>query len=248
MTHLTTEEITLAFDEVAATVLDKARWFEPPVDALEIARRLGIDVARDDRQTGRARYARLALPGHDRHDDPHAAIFLRSDPRRERVQWAVAHELGEHVSPLLFARLNLAPHETSPGMREHLANQFAGQLLLPTDWFQQAGEATAWDLLELKATFATASHELIARRMLELGPSAVMTVVDQGAITWRRASDGRGGRTWFPGEQECWQQTHQQNQTLARATDVGRVHAWPLHEADWKREIVRFEPTGWEEA
>ena len=57
--EITREELSAGMDAVAMEVLDEAGIDRPPVDALLIARRLGITVALDDRQRGRARYVRL---------------------------------------------------------------------------------------------------------------------------------------------------------------------------------------------
>ena len=55
-----------------------------------------------------------------------------------------------------------------------MANNLAGRLLLPTAWFVADAAAENWDLIALKHRYATASHELIARRMLEsIEPLAV---------------------------------------------------------------------------
>jgi len=55
----TREELAAGLDYVAAEVLRQAAVAEPPVDALQVARTLGIAVAWDGRQAGRARYVRL---------------------------------------------------------------------------------------------------------------------------------------------------------------------------------------------
>ena len=83
---------------------------------------------------------------------------------------AVAHEIGEHIAYRVFARWGADPVETAANAREQVANWLAGRLLLPTAWFAADGTACGWDLLALKARYNTASHELIARRMLECRP------------------------------------------------------------------------------
>ena len=102
-----------------------------------------------------------------------ATILLRPEPRFERRQWAVAHEIGEHVACRVFALWGVDPRETQANAREHVANNLAGRLLLPTAWFAADAVACGWDLLGLKARYRTASHELIARRMLECRPPVI---------------------------------------------------------------------------
>ena len=71
----TREELAAGLDRVAEEILEKAGIRTPPVDAFLLAQALGIAVALDDRQEGRARYVRLsgrrsAIPTGD---DPLAA-------------------------------------------------------------------------------------------------------------------------------------------------------------------------------
>ena len=126
------EEIAAALDTVAMQSLVEGGLARPPVNAFRIARALGITVATDDRQQGRARYVRLSGRPTAR---PRATILLQSDPRAERRQWALAHEIGEHVAHRVFAALGVDPCETVAGAREVVANHLAGRLLLPTPWF-----------------------------------------------------------------------------------------------------------------
>ena len=55
--ELTVEELADAFDAVAVEILAEAGIVYPPVDAFAVARSLGLTVALDDAQDGRARYA-----------------------------------------------------------------------------------------------------------------------------------------------------------------------------------------------
>jgi hypothetical protein len=155
LADLTLEEISAGLDAAIEEILAQCHWAEPPVDAFSIAQTLGITVALDDCQAGRARYVRLR----DRNASlPKATILLRSDPRLERRQWAVAHEIGEHAAYRVFNRLGLDPCESSPRAREQIANQLAGRLLIPSLWFGEDAAALNWDLLALKGRYCTASH------------------------------------------------------------------------------------------
>jgi Zn-dependent peptidase ImmA (M78 family) len=132
---------------------------------LKIAQRLRVELVWDAGQTGRARRQQLA---------GQPAIFLRPDDRPERVQWAAAHELGEQFADRVIAKLELSPEELLPRQRESVANQLANRILLPGKPFAAACRATGSDLYRLKERFVTASHELIAWRMLDLpGPRIV---------------------------------------------------------------------------
>ncbi|MBX7166387.1 MAG: ImmA/IrrE family metallo-endopeptidase [Pirellulales bacterium] len=232
------EEYAAALDEAAYEALDAAGIDRPPVDALHVAQRLGMVVACDRRQNARARLVRLAR----RDQSTRSAILLRAEPRSERRQFAVAHEIGEHLSAGLFSRLNVDPCQLAPPLREGAANHLAGRLLLPTDWLAVAALACDWDLVRLKQQFNTASHELIARRMLDFSTPVVITVLDQGAQSWRSSNVWGALPLWSDDERCCWRQAHESGQQSECSERSGRVRAWAIHEPQWKREIVRFEP------
>ncbi len=120
-----------------------------------------------------------------------------------------------------------------------VANHLAGRLLLPRKWFGAEGAACGWDLFELKACFATASHELIARRMLDFAVPIAITIFDHGQRTFRRGN--------LPGhlpplaalELAAWRRAHEDGQPAVESHPLCRVQAWPVHEPDRKREILR---------
>ena len=232
------EELAAGLDAVAMEVLVEAGVEGPPVDAFEVARALGITVALDDRQQGRARYVRLRGRGAGR---PRATILLHPDPRWERQQWAVAHEIGEHAAHRMFALLGVDPRETIPNAREVVAGHLAGRLLLPGAWFAADGSNCGWDLLALKARYATASHELIARRMLECRPPVIVSIFDHGQLHLRRSN--LPGRVPPPSSAEmgCWQSVHDHNLPGRTYEGLRAIQGWPVHEEDWKREILRAE-------
>ena len=240
--ELTREELAAGMDRVAEEILDQAGARTPPVDAMAVAQTLGIAVALDDRQDGRARYVRLGdrLSGR-----PAATILLRPEPRFERRQWAVAHEIGEHVAHRVFARWGADPCETAANAREQTANWLAGRLLLPTAWFTADAAACGWDLLALKTRYDTASHELIARRMLECRPAVVISIFDQRRLSFRRSNVS--GRVPPPSaaEIECWNGVHGRRRPLRTRQGQWVVQGWPIHEDEWTREILRMEVEEW---
>jgi hypothetical protein len=173
-------------------------------------------------------------------------IYLADEPRSERRQWAVAHELGETQAFRVFAALGVDPRDAAPAAREAVANRLAGCLLLPRDWFLDTGRVCDWDLFELKRDFATASHELIARRMLEMPPPVVITVWDNGQRSWRRSNVAGRVPSVSPCEADCRQAAFElRSPTRGDSGElpdgVADVRAWPVHEGEWKREIVRLE-------
>ena len=228
------EQLDATLDTVALEVLQDAGVRRPPVDALTVARTLGMTVALDDRQQGRARCVRLR--GCRRAPARHT-ILLRPEPRVERLQWAIAHEIGEHTAYRVFAALGVDPRDATLDARESVASQLAGRLLLPGEWFSRDGQDCGWDLLELKRRYRTASHELIARRMLEFPLAIVVSIFDQGQLTLRRGN--LPGRVPPPStdERECQDTVNRHN----RPCEMPSVRGWPVHEEGWKREILRRE-------
>lgn len=241
LAEYTREELAAGLDRVAENLLDRVGVVAPPIDAFALARTLGIAVALDDRQDGRARYVRL----NDRRGRGHPTILLRPEPRFERRQWAVAHEIGEHVACLVFAEWGIDPAVASPNVREEVANNLAGRLLLPTVWFAADGAACHWDLPSLKQRYRTASHELIARRMLECRPPVIISIFDQKRMTFRRSNVP--GRVPPPSsaEMDCWHKVWRGSSPLLTLGGDDRIQAWPIHEDGWKREILRTEANRW---
>jgi hypothetical protein len=238
----TREELAAGLDQAAENILAQGGVRAPPVDTFALARALGITVAWDDRQQGRARYVRLK---NRRAGAARATILLRHDPRLERQHWAVAHEIGEHAAAGVFAQWGVEPRETGADAREIVANAMAGRLLLPTAWFAADGAACAWDLMALKARYATASHELIARRMLECRPPVIISIFDQQRIMFRRSN--LPGRAPPPStaEMQCWRDVHFAEHPRRVQAGPRLIQGWPVHEEQWKREILRTELDEW---
>ncbi|HEX3997367.1 MAG TPA: ImmA/IrrE family metallo-endopeptidase [Pirellulales bacterium] len=232
------EELAAALDAAVADLFKRAGVEQPPVDAVALAKRLGFMLAWDDRQSNRARLVRLA----GQPDCGGLSILLKPDPRPERRQWAVAHEIGEYLSPQVFDALAVDPGAAPLVAREKIANLLASRLLLPTDWFAADAAADGWDLLELKQRYHTASHELIARRMLDFSAPVVISIIDQGRLEFRRSNVPGRVPPLCPLERNCWQCVHTQKIPIG-PLDSGAtsVRGWPIHEPDWRREILRLE-------
>ncbi|MCE5267455.1 MAG: hypothetical protein LLG00_06175, partial [Planctomycetaceae bacterium] len=96
-------------------------------------------------------------------------------------------------------------------------------------------------LLALKERYATASHELIARRMLECHPPVVISIFDHRRLSFRRSNMPGRIPPPLPGEMECWRNVHQRCRPLRKCAAPGLIQGWPIHEQGWKREILRME-------
>ncbi|MCA9239074.1 MAG: ImmA/IrrE family metallo-endopeptidase [Planctomycetales bacterium] len=237
---LTTTEVCAAIELVVRELLWEAGIEHPPVDALEAARRLGCVVVPSEHAPHRAYRVRVASCGVRTEE----VIALAPEDRPERRQWSVAHELGEAHAHRLFRYLGIGPRDCPGAAREQLANRFANCLLLPGRWFLPAALACDWDLAALKRRFATASHELIARRFLELHEgSIVVTVIDNGQQTWRRGSRWRAPPA-APCELAAWNKAFETGRYVdcpVGRDQVTRLRVWPVHEHGWRREILLTE-------
>ncbi len=233
------DDVTSAFsweaviDDFVREILGETDPLQGAIDSIEVAIGLGLEVVFDASQAGRARIQRLGR---------RQTIFLKPDDRQERLQWAVAHELGEANAHILFERLGIQLGPDQEHLREKLANEFASRLLLPTDPFQKLCRDSDWDVYELKAHFATASHELIAWRMLDDPNASVVTIFDHGRITRRRSNQARRPPALLPVERDCWAKANESGKPLGRIATGVAVKAWPVHIPGWRREILRTTP------
>lgn len=113
-----------------------------------------------------------------KYDGPEGpVVVLDATLPAERLHFTLAHEAA-HV--LLDHAGEVEPSE------EFEANRLASELLLPEREFRPHAHRT---LRELKELFPHASFEVLARRRLAFTPG-VLTVVDNGELTRRLASDG----------------------------------------------------------
>jgi Zn-dependent peptidase ImmA (M78 family) len=225
------EEVLRLIDRAVDELLDAAGITGPPVDAITLAQQyLQIVVCLDRSQPQRGRAQRSGGK---------KQIFLRPEPTEERHQWTVAHEIGEHQKPALLGRLGVAPEDTRPMMGESLANLFAYHLLIPTPWFAEDAVAADYDLVELKGRYRTASHEVLALRMLDLPDPCIITILDNDAVTKRRSNGWRVRRQLEGVEDRCRRLVHRDGRPYRLQENGWTVQGWPVHQTGWKREILR---------
>ena len=226
-------DATLA--SIARDILRKANIVEPPVDPIEIACRLEFRVLMDDRLGARALSRESAQA---------TVIVLGPEERYERLCFATAHEIGESHTGLVWERSAWDPKWLTGDVREDVANRLAGHLLCPRNWFWPSALESDFDLPRLKRRFATASHEVIAKRMLDFDIPTVITVYDKGRRS-KRLANFEGRSSELPIEQKVWKKCHTSGSAMDVSRDGLRVQAWPVHEDGWKREIVRTTPLDW---
>src|SRR5262245_48188604 len=99
--ELQRDDVTAAVDVMVDELFDAARLQAPPGDAIGLARQqLDMIVVMDQRQAQRGKAQRTLGK---------KTIVLKPEPREERHQWTVAHEIGEHLKSELLARLGISP-------------------------------------------------------------------------------------------------------------------------------------------
>src|SRR5436309_6893223 len=169
MDDMPREKVVAVLDQIVRELLDQAGISGPPIDAIALAQKhLGLTVSLDRLQPQRGRVQRAGKK---------AQIFLRPEPTEERHQWSVAHEIGQHFKTQIHERLNLDPDEAKALTGESLANLFSSRLLVPTPWFSADARTLGFDLPALKQRYSTASHEVIAKRFLDLPEPTIITIL-----------------------------------------------------------------------
>jgi hypothetical protein len=227
--ELTPEEVHDAVDRAVAGLLERAGLIEPPVDALALARRhLGLAVQPDGPPRGGARRPATARQS-----------ALRAAPTEEQEQWSAARAIGEHLKPDLLSRLGLPAGSTRGLAGVSLPNLFAGRLLVPTAWFAADARALGFDLLELKQRYRTASHEVLAWRMVDLPDACIVTVVDDGRVHRRRGNAWRVRKELSAAERACQRLVHEHGRPHALRQGGWSVQGWPVPRAGGSREILR---------
>ncbi len=235
--ELARDDVLRTVDAMVAELLDAARITAPPIDVIALAQaHLDFTVCIDSRQPQRGRAQRTLGK---------KQIYLKPEPREERHQWTVAHEIGEHLKSELLARLGIEPGQTRAMVGESLANLFAQRLLVPTPWFKTDAPSLGYDLLALKARYATSSHEVLAMRFLDLPAPCVVTIIDNEKVSRRKGNAFALKKALLPIEKRCWEQVTRTSESATMREAEWTVTGWPVHELDWKREILRTERDEW---
>lgn len=137
-----------------------------------------------------------------RWDEASRTLTLSKRMLEPRLKFQLAHTIGlslleeeELHVPLLEGR-ELKYEETRKLIKIHLANYFAGALLLPYDLFFEEVQRTRYDVERLAQLFAT-SYETVAHRICNLGdparrgvPMHFLRVDVAGNISKRYSGDG----------------------------------------------------------
>jgi hypothetical protein len=215
------------FDEreaiIEATVerlLAAARIERPPIDPVRIARAMRINVL--DRDLPQRRGQSYLYRGMK-------FVDLGKTGRAERRNFTLAHEIMELELPA-----------TIPDKEEkhEVAMRGAAALLCPATFFREACPNGSFDLLQLKTTFSTASHEVIAMRSLDF-TEATMSVFDNGRLVNRQTSYPFGTQPVTRQERDVVRRAMRSGEVCADTWDGASATAYPVFENDFKRVILR---------
>ena len=206
-------EVLEAVDRAVEELLEAAGIAEPPIDALALAR------------------VHLEIPEKKRKGS--API------EEEGRQLLAAQEIGEHLKPALLRRLGIGTEGGRPLLGASLGGLAAVRVLAPTAWLADAARGCGFDLLHLKSVFRTASHELLAWRLLDLPQPALVTVVDNGSVGKRKSNAYRVPKELTEAERRCLDYVQENSRPHRLRIDEWTVQGWPVHGVDWKREILR---------
>lgn len=223
---LSHEEVVQAIDRAVEELFAAAGVSAPPVDAVVLAQRhLGLTIRPAGKQTQRRWTSRQACPS--------------PEPTAERRQWTAAQQIGQHLKPTLVERLSGASEGAPLRGGDFLANLIAQRLLVPTCWFADDAAECGYDLLDLKQRYRTATHEVIAWRFLDLPAPCIITILDNAHITRRRSNAWLTRRRLEPVEQQCQRYVHEYSRPRIIQEGGWTVQGWPVHQSDWKREVLR---------
>ena len=261
------DDLLAAIDEAVEKLLARFQIAAPPINALEIALRMGVNVSKTQRDRLRARRpskpakrvgsdgpaqpqgteisARQQVPsgGRDllppRRSAPVCSI-VAADPQDFESHRAAALALGRSLVEAVFDSVHVAPDEPMPHAATRVAGLFVPRLLLPTRWFRDDRRRLGGDLRRLQARYATASLESVAWRLLDLEEPVIVTIFDNNHVVSRRANVSSPGITPEPAGAELAAQSycHAYSRPRIEHSPGLTARAWPLHRADWRREIV----------
>jgi hypothetical protein len=218
---LSREEIHAAVDRAIEEMLSDAALQAPPVDALVLARRLGIAVE-------------LRPKAKVKKD-----FLTPSNATPEAKQWLAAQAIGEHLKPSLLQRLGIPPEQKRLLRGESLATLVASHLLLPAAWFGDDARELEYDVLALRKRYATVAADVIAWRLLDLPVPCIITIVDNDHVQRRRSNAWCVRRELEAPERECQRYVNHFSRPRVVCANGWTVQGWPVHQSDWKREILR---------
>jgi hypothetical protein len=228
--ELSRDDVVQCVDRAVEELLTQARVKAPPVDAIALTRHVGLPTAEKPRQ-GHAPRANRSPPTTD--TTPCAATS------EEQRQWEAAQAIGKHLQPQLLQQLGFVSGEKKPPMGESLSGLFARHLLLPSAWFSADAASFDFELFQLKERYRSATHEMIAFRLLDLPEPCIITLVVDDKVHRRRSNAWPVKKRLEPAEAECLRAVTRDGQPHTLRAGGWTVWGWPLWHGGCNREVLR---------
>lgn len=226
------EELIETVERFVAGLIERA-VLRPPVNALAIAEEhLGIPVRvvnPDPEDDGSARRRR----------EPGIGITLSSDMSAEARQRAAADGIARFLLPEICAKLNVQLGPDTKQFAAHLRGLVAPRVLVPTKLLRAALKEHKYDIPALHATFATATMEAVALRLLDLDSPCAITVVDDGVVAVRRANQFSVTKKLEAAEEECVERVTKLDLPHRARKGEWTAWAWPVPDRPFRRILIR---------
>ena len=241
MGDFTAEDLFETTDRIVAEVLSLHDMPEPPVDAIALAQEafdLPVSVAEpDEDRMDAGRFGPRPRRFRTRRE-----IVLRPDMSDEARHAACARACAKELIPPILAKLGVVVGSENRSATNQLVGLVAPRLLLPSRWFAKDARKAGYDLIELKHRYPTAGYELIALRILDLDDPCVMTVVDDGVVSTRRANRFPATKKLTAAEQKCLEKITRHGDPQTARADDWTATGWPIPTGPFNRIILRAVP------
>jgi hypothetical protein len=222
-------DLHVLLDNLIQEFMARASLHQPPVDA-------------DALLNGKAwQLLGLAAPLH--HAKKTAQVFdpKESESSEVKKQWLAAQTLASSLQKEAKVRWEKA-NDSQASQGISFINLIAQRILVPTHWLKSIVLSVDYDLIELKRIFKTPAYEIIALRMLDLENPCIITIVDNGHVFKRKSNCCNPPKILSPTETMVLNYVHE-NSRPKKVNDQGwQVSGWPVHQLDWRREILRSIP------
>lgn len=216
-------------DNLIEELFSKASLYSPPIDAEALVKAkawqlLGCEAPFSNRKKNAPVFDGAESENAFVKHQWQAAQFLASAIQKEaKIRWEKLNDLS---TPTGFSFINF----------------LAQRILVPTHWFNPLASKMGHDLLQLKNAFNSAAYEIIALRMLDLEAPCIITIVDNCHVSKRKSNCCNPSKTLHPVENMVLDYVHE-NSRPKKINDQGwQVTGWPVHQLDWRREILRSIP------
>jgi len=222
-------DLQVLLDNLVQEFMVKASLHQPPVDA--------------DALLNAKAWQLLGLEAPSPHTKKPAQVF---DPKESessdiKKQWLAAQTLASSLQKEAKVRWEKS-NDSQASQGVSFINLIAQRILVPTHWLKSLALSVDYDLLELKRIFKTPAYEIIALRMLDLENPCIITIVDNGHVFKRKSNCCNPSKTLSPTETMVLNYVHE-NSRAKKVNDQGwQVAGWPVHQLDWRREILRSIP------